>query len=263
MAEDVRTAHANGIRIAYRTWGEGTAEGVPIVLLHCLGEDGEDWRGPLVSQLGAAHPLYAPDLRGHGSSDWPGEYGLDQVRDDLLGLLDALSLDRVILIGHSYGSVVAYLFAAAYPERVERLVLEETTAMRAPHPPQPLPEPPAGRPLFDWEATAQFVRQRNAPDPDWWDRLDAITAPTLLVGGGESSHLPQQDLAAMAERIPRARLVTIEDGGHLVHEERPKEFASAVLAFLTEEFGENSGEHPDEGAADGAAPAPAGGLTEG
>lgn len=234
MAVDVRTAKANGIRLAYRAWGEGTTDGVPVVLLHCLGEDGEDWRGPLVSQLGAAHPIYAPDLRGHGDSDWPGEYGLEQVRDDVRGLLDALGLDRVILIGHSYGSIVAYLFAAAYPERVDRLVLEETGALLPQDPPLPFPEPPAGRLLFDWDVKVQFVQQRNTPEPHRWDRLDAITAPTLLVGGGESSHLPQRDLAAMAGRIPDARLVTIEDGGHLVHEERPREFATAVLTFLTE-----------------------------
>ncbi|MGW8376083.1 alpha/beta hydrolase [Streptomyces sp. ODS28] len=234
MAEDVRTAQANGIKLAYRTWGEGTADGTPVVLLHCLGEDGEDWRGPLVSQLAAAHPLYAPDLRGHGSSDWPGAYGLDAVRDDLLGLLDELGLDRVILIGHAYGAAVASLFAAAHPERVERLVLEETAALVAPPTPSHVPEPPRGRPLFDWEAEAQYVRQRNDPDPRWWDGLESITAPTLLVGGGDTSPEPRDGLAAMAARIPHARLVVIEGGGHMVHEERPREFTTAVLTFLTE-----------------------------
>ena len=77
MSDEVRTVRANGIRIAYRTWGTEDVEGTPVVLLHCLGEDGEDWRGPLIAQLAAAHPLFAPDLRGHGRSGWPGEYGLD------------------------------------------------------------------------------------------------------------------------------------------------------------------------------------------
>ncbi|GAB2781650.1 alpha/beta fold hydrolase [Streptomyces daliensis] len=237
MTDEVRTVRANGIQLAYRSWGVGTGEGSPVVLLHCLGEDGEDWRGPLVAQLAASHPLYALDLRGHGRSEWPGEYGLEQVRDDVLGFLDALALERVVLIGHSYGSVVAYLLAQHHPERVERLVLEETGALRRPDSPLEVPEAPVGDARFDWEVKTQFVRQRNAPDPAWWERLDAITAPTLLIGGGPSSHLPQEDLVAMAERIPEARLVTIEDGGHLVHEDRPKEFTSAVLTFLTETDG--------------------------
>jgi pimeloyl-ACP methyl ester carboxylesterase len=221
MSDEVRTLRANGIQLAYRTWGDENSGGTPVVLLHCLGEDGEDWRGPLIAQLAAAHPLYALDLRGHGRSDWPGEYGLDQSREDLRGFLDALGLDRVILIGHSYGSMVAYLFAGEHPSRVERLVLEETAALLPLDPPREIPEEPEERQQFDWEVRRQFNQQRNAPDPRWWESLGEITAPTLLIGGGPTSHLPQEDLVVMAERIPGATLVTIEDAGHLVHEERP------------------------------------------
>lgn len=228
-----RTVRTGGVRLGYRAWGAGT--GRSVVLLHCLGEDGEDWRGPLISQLGAEHPLYALDLRGHGESDWPGAYAMDDFRGDLLGFLDALGLDSVILVGHSFGSVVAYLFAQEHPERVERLVLEETGAMRRPDPPQEVSaEPPPDAPPFDWEVKIQWTRQRNEPDPRWWDRLSAITAPTLLVGGGDTSHLPQSDLALMAERIPVARHITIEGAGHLVHESRPLEFTTAVVNFLAE-----------------------------
>ncbi|OEU88900.1 alpha/beta hydrolase [Streptomyces abyssalis] len=235
MSDEVRTVPANGIRIAYRTWGAENAGGAPVVLLHCLGEDGEDWRGPLVAQLAAAHPLYAPDLRGHGGSDWPGEYGLDLFCEDLRCFLDELGLARVILIGHSFGSAVASVFAGEHPERVERLVLEETVALRPLDPPRAVPEPPPGRPLFDFEVRKQWTRQRNEPDPRWWRQLAAVTAPTLIVGGGSGSHLSQEDMAAMAERIPHGRFVTVEEGGHLVHEQRPKEFAATVQTFLAEE----------------------------
>ncbi|MDJ1137135.1 alpha/beta fold hydrolase [Streptomyces iconiensis] len=228
-----RTVRTGGVRLVYRAWG--AEAGRPIVLLHCLGEDGEDWRGPLISQLGADHPLYALDLRGHGESDWPGAYAMDDYRNDLLGFLDALGLDSVILVGHSFGSVVAYLFAQEHPERVDRLVLEETGAMRPLDPPQEVSaEPPPDAPPFDWEVKVQWTRQRNEPDPRWWDRLSAISAPTLLIGGGASSHLPQEDLALMADRIPNARHITIDGAGHLVHESRPLEFTTAVLTFLTE-----------------------------
>ncbi|SCK42520.1 Pimeloyl-ACP methyl ester carboxylesterase [Streptomyces sp. WMMB 714] len=232
MSEEVSTVSVNGLRIAYRTWAEDNAEGTPVVLLHCLGEDGEDWRGPLISRLAAAHPVFAPDLRGHGRSDWPGEYGLDAVCADVLAFLDALGLDRVILIGHSYGSVVAGILAGKHPSRVERLVLEETPAMLPLDPPREIRDQPDEPQTFDWEVRRQFDRQRNDPDPRWWERLTEITAPTLLIGGGPSSHLPQEDMAVMAERIPEAALVTVEDAGHLVHEDRPGEFAAAVQTFL-------------------------------
>ncbi|WP_314173577.1 alpha/beta fold hydrolase [Streptomyces winkii] len=232
MSDEVRTVRANGIRIAYRSWGTENADGTPVVLLHCLGEDGEDWRGPLIAQLAAAHPLFAPDLRGHGRSDWPGEYGLDALSEDLRCFLDELGLGRVILVGHSFGSAVAGVFAGAHPARVERLVLEETVALTPLDPPREIPEPPPSQPQFDFEVRRQWNRQRNEPDPRWWRRLSDIDAPTLVVGGGPGSHLPQEDMAAVAERVQHGTFVTVEDGGHMVHEQRPKEFAAAVQTFL-------------------------------
>ncbi|NSC20493.1 alpha/beta hydrolase [Streptomyces albus subsp. chlorinus] len=234
MSENgTRTVHTGGVRLVYRAWG--AEAGVPVVLLHCLGEDGEDWRGPLISALGGEHPVYALDLRGHGGSDWPGSYAMADFTGDLLGFLDALGLDKAVLVGHSFGSVVAYLFAQEHPGRVDRLVLEETVAMRPLETPQEVPEePPPGTPRFDREAGVQWARQRNDPDPRWWERLGAVTAPTLLLGGGDGSHLPQEDLHLMAERIPDARVLTVDGAGHLVHEARPMEFTRAVVDFLAE-----------------------------
>ena len=229
---ETRSVQAGRVQLAYRTWGGG--EGVPVVLLHALGEDGEDWRGPLLSHLSAEHRLYAPDLTGHGASDWPGTYGLEQQRDDLAAFLDALALDRVVLVGHSYGSILAYLLAQEQPSRVARLVLEEPAPMRPLAAPPEVPERPAGRLLFDWEVKIQFMQERNSPKPDWWERLAGITSPALLVAGGPESHLSQRDMELMAERMPDARMVTVEGGGHLVHEERPLEFAATVGAFLAE-----------------------------
>jgi pimeloyl-ACP methyl ester carboxylesterase len=85
---------------------------------------------------------------------------------------------------------------------------------------------------YDWAMVAAVYRQRNDPDPAYWDRLRAITAPTLIVAGGAASQLPQEEMARMASLIPDCRLVTIE-AGHLVHEDRPEEFAAAVDAFVT------------------------------
>lgn len=234
MDEGLRTVRANGIRIAYRTGGPADGGGTPVVLVHCLGHDGADWEGPLTARLAAGHRLYAPDLRGHGGSDRPGEYGLGLLSEDLRCLLDELGLHRVILIGHSFGSAVASVFAGEHPERVERLVLEETVALLPLDPPRAVPEPPPVPPQFDFEVRRQWNRQRNEPDPRWWRRLARITAPTLIVGGGTGSHLPQEDMAAMAERIPDGRFHIVDGAGHLVHRERPREFTGLVAAFLAE-----------------------------
>lgn len=208
----------------------GEEDAPPAVLLHCLGEDGEDWRG-VVGRLAGTHRVYALDQRGHGLSDWPGEYGFARWRDDAIGFLQALGLERVALIGHSLGAVAALLLAADRPELVDRLVLEEVPPPVPADPPQEVPEQPDGPQPFDWHAKAAVVAERNAPDPAWWDAPAKVTAPTLVIGGG-SSHIPQDHLAGLAERIPDARLVTVEGAGHLVHEERPGEFLAAVTSFL-------------------------------
>jgi pimeloyl-ACP methyl ester carboxylesterase len=77
-----------------------------------------------------------------------------------------------------------------------------------------------------------IIHQLNNPDPAWWADLGKITAPTLVIGGGRDSFIDQTELAEMVNRIPDARLVTIE-AGHHVHSTRPAEFTSAVQAFLT------------------------------
>ncbi|REK88978.1 alpha/beta hydrolase [Streptomyces inhibens] len=227
---DVRKVQVGEVQLAYRVWGEEDAP--PAVLLHCLGEDGEDWRG-VVGRLAGTHRVFALDQRGHGLSDWPGEYGFERWRDDAIGFLRTLGLEQVTLIGHSLGALTALLLAAECPELVARLVLEEAAPPLPADPPQELPEQPAGPQSFDWRAKIAVVAERNAPDPLWWDALVEITAPTLVIAGGPTSHIPQEHLAEMTDRIPGARLVTVEGAGHLVHEERPGEFLAAVNSFLT------------------------------
>ncbi|PWI13501.1 alpha/beta hydrolase [Streptomyces sp. Act143] len=224
------TVKTNGITLAYRTWGP--EEAPPVVLLHCRGADGADWT-PIAERL-AARPrrVYAPDLRGHGRSDWPGGYACEAMCDDVRGFLAALGIRRTDLVGHSLGGTVAYLLAQRAPGRVRRLVLEDVPA---PFPLDP-PRPPAARPEgdlpFDWAMVEQTDGQRNAPDPVWWDHMGRITMPTLVIGGGSSSLVPQAQVAAVADVIPDARLVTVDGAGHLVHETRPDEFLDAVEPFL-------------------------------
>jgi 3-oxoadipate enol-lactonase len=215
-----------GVRLAYEVSG---GSGVPpMVLLHALGERGSSWAG-MTPWFAPNFRVFTPDMRGHGDSDWPGTYSFELMRDDVLGLLDQLRLDKITLVGHSMGGAVALQVAMAQPDRIERLIVEDACP---PYPRErPIPERPAETLDFDWPVVPAIVGQVNQGDPDAWDRLGAITARTLLIGGGLDSHIRQDKLAEAAGKIPDCTLVTIP-AGHNVHAARPDDFAGAILSWL-------------------------------
>ncbi|MEV0277995.1 alpha/beta fold hydrolase [Streptomyces sp. NPDC050610] len=228
---DHHAVDVGGIRLAYQVTGPPDAP--PLVLLHALGENSDDWAA-VTPALARGRRVYALDLRGHGRSDRPGAYSLELMRTDVVRFLDALGLDRIDLIGHSMGGAVAYLLAADVPRRVNRLVLEDVPL---PLPRKPTaPTRPEGDLTFDWEVVPAIRRQIDTPDPEWLERLGRITAESLVVGGGPASHVPQSGVAELARRLPGGRLVTIPVG-HLVHHAAPEEFTKAVSDFLLPENG--------------------------
>ncbi|MET9392976.1 alpha/beta hydrolase [Streptomyces sp. NPDC006624] len=226
----VRTVQANGITLAYRAWGPRDAP--PVVLLHARGLDSRDWEGTAPALATGPRRVYALDLRGHGRSDRPGDYGFEAMADDVRAFLGALGAERADVVGHSLGGLVACLLAQHSPRLVNRLVLEDVPAPLPLDPPRPPAQRPDGEPPYDWAMILATDRQRNAPDPVWWDHMGRITMPTLLIGGGAGSLVPQEQITALAGLLPDARHVTIE-AGHLVHEARPEEFLAVVAEFLS------------------------------
>jgi len=214
------------IRVSYEVTGDPGAP--PMVLLHALGERGSDW-APVAPAFAERYRLYALDLRGHGDSDWPGSYSFQLMRDDVIGLLDHLALRKVVLIGHSMGAVVAYLVTIARPDLVARLIIED-----APPPflrENPVRDKPAGPIAFDWPVVPAVLNQVSQGDPETWDLLKTINAPTLIIAGGPESHIPHAQLEATASRMPAATLLTIP-AGHHIHTTRPSDFAETVLTWL-------------------------------
>ena len=225
MTERVEVG-VSGVRLACYVSGDEGAP--PLVLLHGLGGQASTWDA-VAAEFAKHFRVVAIDQRGHGDSDRPGEYSFELMRDDVLGVLDALGMDRINLLGHSMGGTVAYLIAEKEPGRVARLILEDTP------PPFPVGRIAGERPdepvPFDWAVVPAIIGQLNEPDPAWWERLAEITARTLIIAGGPASHVPQDKIAEAAARIPDGTLQVIPVG-HQVHATRPAEFAAAVLDFL-------------------------------
>jgi 3-oxoadipate enol-lactonase len=199
-----------------------------MVLLHALGEQAASW-DEVAARFATRFRVVALDLRGHGASTWAGAYSFALMRDDVLGVLEALDLHDVVLVGHSMGGTVAYLVAQAQPDRIARLVVED-----APPPfsrERPVPARPAGELPFDWDVVPAIVEEVNDPSMRWWKQLPDITARTLLVGGGPTSHIPQDLLVDVSRAEPDCSIVTIP-AGHDVHESEPDLFAETVLNWL-------------------------------
>ena len=111
----------NGIELSVTEAGSG----YPIVLLHGFPELGFSWRHQLPALADAGFRALAPDLRGYGESDKPTEveaYGLFTLVDDVIGLLDTAGFAQAALIGHDWGSIIAWTTALTHPDRISRLV---------------------------------------------------------------------------------------------------------------------------------------------
>ncbi len=132
---EVQYLTIHGHKRAFVKVGEGPA----LLLLHGLGCDHKTWL-PVIAALSRRYTVIAPDLLGHGQSDKPrADYSVGGYANGMRDLLTVLGIDKVTVVGHSFGGGVAMQFAYQFPERTERLVLvapggigrEVTPAIRA------------------------------------------------------------------------------------------------------------------------------------
>ncbi len=115
-------ATVNGAKVHYLTAG-AAGKGTTVVLLHGYAETSHMWK-PLLPQLAPKHLVIAPDLRGAGYTDKPDDgYDKKTMAADVHALVQSLGQKRVKIVGHDIGLMVAYSYAAQYPDEVESVVL--------------------------------------------------------------------------------------------------------------------------------------------
>lgn len=247
----------DGRRLAYLDLGDPA--GPPIMLVHGMFSAAWSWQKLAPVLVAQGRRVIVPELRGHGSSAPAQSYRFGEFADDLAGLLDRLGIRRLDLIGHSLGGHVGTLLAQRRPTLIRRLVIEDA-------PPPPVAGdryrgvglralPPRARALIlgvlvfryrwlkrtiDLPMARQVLAEFRRPDPAWWAALCDITAPTMVIAGGGSSHVPLARLQVVAATIPDCRLVTY-DVGHRVHNTIPAEYSALVREFLGD--GQNEVEH--------------------
>ncbi len=243
------------------TFGDGR----PILALHGVTAHGARWR-VLAEHLPELR-IHGVDLRGHGRSPWIPPWGLEQHVADAVATLDALGLDRVAVIGHSYGGAIALHLARLAPDRVERLVLldpalgldaqnmlETAEATRADESYPDLAAARADRAerwdgvaddLVDEELASHLVRDgdrwryrycRSAVVAAWGEmaRPTIVPAvPTLLMPAAKADFVAPVWVQTCRDALGDALTVAEVDAGHMVFLERTTEVAEAIRTFLT------------------------------
>lgn len=238
-----------GHRLAYRSCGDEGGE--PVVLIHAFASQSGSWEYIAEALARQGFRVIAPDLRGHGRSQWTPTYSLMDFEEDLSALLDALELGAINLIGHSLGGHLALKLATRQPERIRRLIIEA-----APVPPRDMadaaalaaarPGPAWVRSLhllgggkllrlmllrqFDVRSARTVLPDLRTPMPAWWARLGGVRAPCLLLASHDDG-LVSARLPLLAAQIPHA--VTRQFGsGHRLHGEHTDAFLAEVMSFV-------------------------------
>ena len=229
------TATLNDITIYYEIHGEGE----PLLLIGGLSTDVTDY-ARIMPRLARGFKVIAFDNRGAGRTDKPDiPYSIGMMADDTAGLLNALGLGPVNVLGISMGGRIAVDLTLRYPALVKSLILISTFVSR-------LPPYRSSRLLsvLIWvalwrfrgasgeQARAGILRQRAATrDYDASDRLHEINVPTLIMHGKRDRLAPYALAKEMHAGIRGSRMMTV-NGGHLFMFMRPTPFLDTVIGFL-------------------------------
>lgn len=256
--------HLNGIDLAYSDEGQGH----PMVFLHAFPLNRTMW-DPQMAALKDHYRVITIDLRGHGESDAPmWRYTMEQFADDIIALLQHLSIPQATFVGLSMGGYILFALYRKYPEYVRALVLADTRAQAD------TPEGKATRfsmaqvahrrgacaiaelmlpkllsPSGIQQRTELITKLRNIilgnppsgiigdlmameERPDASSLARTLNVPTLVVVGEHDIPSPPAEMKELAKLIPGATLKIIPQAGHVSNLENPEAFNQALLDFL-------------------------------
>jgi len=258
------TIELEGVSIHYEVSGRASAR--TLVFSNSLGSNLHMW-DKVLPFLESDFRVLRYDTRGHGLSSTPAlPWSLDILAEDLLGLLNALSIEHAHLCGLSLGGMVGLWLAVHSPERIKRLVLANTATRIgsremwetriATVKSQGMAE--LARATVDRWLTPGYVHQnpeeadairsmieQTPPegyigccgvlrDTDLRGDLGCIQAPCLVITGTHDPATPPSDGRLLESSLPHARYLEL-DAAHLSSWERPAEFAEALRAFVFDE----------------------------
>ena len=261
----MKRVSVNGVSLSVRDEGSG----VPIVFAHGFPLSHSMWDAQ-IEDLSADYRTIAPDLRGFGNSDvTAGTVTMEQFADDVAALLDELGVSEpVVFCGLSMGGYVAWQLFRRHRDRLRALILCDTRAVA--DSPEAVAnreklarlvletgtEPVAAAMLpnlfstytteqraMTIDAARQVLLETDprgiaaaslgmAARPDVSNELSGIDVPSLLIVGEEDRISPVDEMRAISDVIPQARLVVVSGAGHMAPLENPAEANVAIREFL-------------------------------
>jgi 3-oxoadipate enol-lactonase len=253
---------ANGIEINYEIEGDGPA----VTFSHSLACSLAMW-DEQVRALRGRYRVLRYDTRGHGQSSAPaGAYTLEQLADDLKGLLEGLGISATHFVGLSMGGMIGQVFALKYPAMVQSLTLCDTTSRYAPGAAAVWEEriktvgakgmEPMVTPTLERWFTAPFRARRKdvmervgaliratppagyigcchaLPRINVTERLREVRCPALVIVGEEDPGTPVEMAREIHAALPAAELAVLCRASHLSNVEQPEEFNRVLGSFL-------------------------------
>jgi len=255
MSELARSSFSHdGLTFSYLDSG---GEKPVLLMLHAHWMGASDFEG-IAPAFTPAWRVVALDQRGHGFTDHTRQHGPKNYVGDIAALLRHIGIDEpVVLLGHSFGGMTAYLYAAAHP--VRGLIIEEMDVVRndddtfvlewgGVYPTRAALEAKIGERLAPYLAKSikqidggftlrwdphELLESERSLNGDHWSAWMASQCAALVIGGTESRVIKREALEAMAMRRPHTKLVMIEGAGHSVHIDKPAETIAAIEGFLS------------------------------
>ena len=253
--------HIRGVDIYY----EITGKGEPVILLHGLGSSTRDWEAQ-VEALSQQYQVITCDTRGHGQSGKPpGPYSASGFAQDLIGLMEALSLESAHIIGLSMGGMIAFQLAADAPGRLRSMTIINFGPEMVSHTFKERVQVWirfAVVNLMGMKGMGKYLADRLFPEDDqleirevfitrWaennqraykdamrsivgWsvaDKLAEMDIPTLVIAS-EFDYTPVAEKEAYIAKMPNAELRVIPNARHAVPAGRPDEVNAILLDWL-------------------------------
>ena len=189
-----RFYESQGLRLHYADWGNDAAP--PLILIHGGRDHCRSWDA-VARALQPHFHVMAPDLRGHGDSDWAkgSSYSLSDYVYDLTRLVRSESVHQAAIVGHSMGGMIALMYAGAYPDQVSRLAVLDGMTVVPGSPGKPIHEQ-----ITEWVSQLDKIAERTTRSfHSVADAAELISAHNTRLTSEQALHLASHGVRQNAD----------------------------------------------------------------